>query len=199
MSSAHGDLAIDAGARGAVHDARGRAGVLLLILSEISFFSVFLVAYLFYIGRSLNGPYPAELLEFPVLGTICLLGSSGTIMLATRALGANAIGRFRVFLFVTFALGASFLVLTALEWQHLIQNGLTIRTNLFGTTYYSLVGFHAAHVTLGVGIMGLLLVLSSRGDITRAHTERVELFSWYWHFVDSVWIAVVAVVYVIGV
>jgi cytochrome c oxidase subunit 3 len=199
MSSAHGDLAIEAGIPGAVHDARGRVGVLLLILSEISFFSVFLVAYLFYIGKSLNGPYPAELLELPVLGTVCLLSSSVTIMLATRALALNAIGRFALFLFVTFALGAAFLVLTALEWQHLMQNGLTIRTNLFGTTYYSLVGFHAAHVTLGVGIMGLLLLLSSRGAVTGAHGERVELFSWYWHFVDVVWIAVVTVVYVIGV
>jgi cytochrome c oxidase subunit 3/cytochrome o ubiquinol oxidase subunit 3 len=199
MSSAHSGLAIDAGAPGAVHDARGRAGVLLLILSEISFFSVFLVAYLFYIGRSLNGPYPADLLEFPVLGTVCLLSSSVTIMLATRALGSNAVGRFGAWLFVTFALGVSFLVLTALEWQHLMQNGLTIRTNLFGTTYYSLVGFHAAHVTLGAGIMGLLLVLTSRGAVTRVHSERVELFSWYWHFVDGVWVAVATVVYIIGV
>ena len=115
MSSAHGELAIGADAPGAVHDARGRAGVLLLILSEISFFSVFLVAYLFYIGRSLNGPYPAELLEFPVLGTVCLLGSSVTIVGATRALGANAVGRFGALMFVTFALAATFLVLTGLN------------------------------------------------------------------------------------
>lgn len=198
MSSAQPEAAI-ASAPGGVHDDRGRVGVLLLILSESAFFSVFLVAYLFYIGKSLHGPYPAELLEFPVLGTISLLGSSVTIVLATRALAAGAIGRFGALLFATFALGATFLVLTGIEWRDLFANGLTIRTNLFGTTFYSLVGFHAAHVTLGVLVMGLLLVLSARGAVTRAHAERVELFSWYWHFVDVVWIFVATVVYVVGV
>ena len=195
MSSASATAALGAG-----HDARGRAGMALLILGESSFFAIFLVAYLFYIGKSLHGPYPAEVLDFPVFGTICLLSSSVTIGLAVRSLGRGEVGRFAAALFVTFALGAAFLVLTGIEWQRLIfEEGLTIRTNLFGTTFYSLVGFHAAHVTVGVLIMALILGLTALGRVERGHAERIEVFSWYWHFVDAVWLAVLTVVYVVGV
>lgn len=184
----------------AVRDDRGRAGMLLLILGEISFFAIFLVAYLFYIGKSLNGPYPADVLDFPIFGTICLLSSSFTIVIAARELGRGEVGRFAAALLVTVALGAAFLGFTGVEWQRLIfQEGLTIRTNLFGTTYFSLVGFHAAHVTLGVGIMSLILGLAALGHVSAEHSERVEIFSWYWHFVDVVWIAVLTVVYIVGV
>ena len=99
----------------AARNDRGRAGMLLLILGEISFFAVFLVAYLFYIGKSLGGPYPADVLDFPVFGTICLLSSSFTITIAVRDLRRGEVGRFAVALFVTLALGAAFLVLTASE------------------------------------------------------------------------------------
>jgi cytochrome c oxidase subunit 3 len=181
-------------------DARGRVGMALLILGESSFFAVFLVAYLFYIGKSLNGPHPADVLHFPVFPTLCLLASSATIGLGVRDLDRGELARFGAALFVTFALGAAFLVLTGVEWHRLIfEEGLTIRTNLFGTSFYSLVGFHAAHVTVGVVIMGLILALSALGRVSREHAERVELFSWYWHFVDAVWIAVLTVVYIVGV
>jgi cytochrome c oxidase subunit 3/cytochrome o ubiquinol oxidase subunit 3 len=187
-------------AQGPAHELRGRVGMLLLILAETSFFAVFLMAYLFYIGKSLNGPMPADVLELPVLATACLLSSSVTIGLAVRALRAGEIARFGAALFVTFALGATFLGFTAMEWHALIfEHGLTIRTNLFGTTYYSLVGFHAAHVSAGVAIMGLVLVLAALGSVSREHAERLEVFSWYWHFVDVVWIAVLTVVYIVGV
>jgi cytochrome c oxidase subunit 3 len=180
--------------------ARGRVGMALLILGESSFFAVFLVAYLFYIGKSRTGPQPADVLHFPVFGTICLLSSSATIMLAVRDLGRGELARFGAALFVTFALGAAFLVLTGVEWHRLIfEEGLTIRSNLFGTTFYSLVGFHAAHVTVGVGIMALILALGALGHVSREHAERVEVFSWYWHFVDAVWVAVLTVVYIVGV
>ena len=140
---------------GAVHgDGRGKAGVLLLILSETTFFAVFLVAYLFYIGKSLYPPYPAEVLSLPVFATIALLSSSVTIVFAVRDLERGDVGRFGVGLFATVLLGAIFIAMTAAEWNELIyEHGLTIKTNLFGTTFFSLVGFHAAHVTLGVGIM----------------------------------------------
>jgi cytochrome c oxidase subunit 3 len=183
-----------------VRDHRGRVGMLLLILGESTFVSIFIVAYLFYIGKSQSGPYPADVLTFPVFGTICLLSSSFTIVVAVRDLVRGETGRFAVALLVTIVLGAAFLVLTGVEWHRLIfEHGLTIRTNLFGTTYYSLVGFHAAHVTLGVGIMILILGLTALGHVSGEHAERVEVFSWYWHFVDAVWIAVVTVVYIVGV
>jgi cytochrome c oxidase subunit 3 len=179
---------------------RGQVGTLLLILAESSFFGVFLVAYLFYIGRSLTGPQPADVLEFPVVATICLLSSSGTIVLAVRDLERGHVARFATSLLATILLGGAFVVFTALEWKELIfEHGLTISTNLFGTTFYSLVGFHAAHVCIGLLLMLLTLVLTVFGHVRREHAFRVDLLSWYWHFVDVVWIAVFTVVYVVGV
>ncbi len=178
---------------------KGRVGMLGMIASESTFFGCFLVVYLFYIGRSLNGPYPAEVLELPIVATICLLSSSVTIWFATRALRSDRTRSFGLWFLATIVLGALFLFATAQEWMGLIyEDGLTIRTNLFGTTYYSLVGFHAAHVTIGVLLMTLILVLSVLGHVRGRDAERVEMLSWYWHFVDAVWIAVFTVVYVVG-
>jgi len=87
----------------------------------------------------------------------------------------------------------------ALEWYHLIyHDGLTIRTNLFGSTFYSLVGLHATHVIVGLFMLALALIFSLRGAVTSKHTERLEVLSLYWHFVDSVWVVVFLVVYVLG-
>ncbi|MCH2170189.1 heme-copper oxidase subunit III [Myxococcota bacterium] len=178
---------------------RGRVGMTCLIITESAFFSIFVVGYLFYIGKSQHGPQPADVLEFPWLATACLLSSSATIMLAVAGLRAGAMARFSLGLLATMVLGATFLGFTAMEWRGLIEgHGLTIRTNLFGTTFYSLVGFHAAHVMIGVLAMSLVLSLSLLGHVEKRHAERVELLSWYWHFVDAVWLAVLASVYVIG-
>ena len=95
--------------------------------------------------------------------------------------------------------GAIFLGGTALEWYHLIYvDGLTIRTNLFGTTFYSLVGLHATHVIVGLIMLALALIFSLRGLVTNKHAERLEVLSLYWHFVDGVWVVVFLVVYVFG-
>lgn len=179
---------------------RGEVGTLLLILAETSFFGVFLVAYLFYIGKSLHGPFPADVLKLPVLATVCLLASSLTIVIAIRDLGHGHVARFASMLLATILLGGTFVLFTALEWRELIfEHGLTISTNLFGTTYYSLVGFHAAHVCIGLLLMLLVFVLTAFGHVRREHAFRVDMLSWYWHFVDVVWIAVLTVVYVVGV
>lgn len=178
---------------------RGRVGMVGLIVTESALFSIFVVAYLFYIGKSLSGPYPADVLEFPVVATICLLSSSITIMLAERALRKGQIRRFSLWWFLTILLGAQFLGATAVEWYRLIfASNLTIGTNLFGTTFYSLVGFHAFHVTVGLTMLTLVLVLSAVGYVRKEHAERVEVLSWYWHFVDVVWVVVLTVVYIIG-
>jgi cytochrome c oxidase subunit III len=178
---------------------RGRAGVIGFIVAEISLFAVFVVAYLFYIGKSLTGPSPREVLDLPIVGTVCLLSSSITVALGTRALAAGRIARAGVWLLATVALGLAFLGSTAREWHHLIvERGFTIGTNLFGTTFYPLVGLHASHVILGLFMLGLCLVLACAGALKAIHAERVELVSWYWHFVDGVWIVVFTVVYVIG-
>ena len=178
---------------------RGRAGVIGFIVAETSLFAVFVVAYLFYIGKSPTGPYPKDVLELPILGTICLLSSSVTVALATRALAAGRIARAGAWLFVTVVLGVAFLASTAQEWHRLIaERGFTIGTNLFGTTFYPLVGLHASHVILGLVMLSLCVVFACAGALKAVHAERVELVSWYWHFVDGVWVVVFSVVYVIG-
>jgi cytochrome c oxidase subunit 3/cytochrome o ubiquinol oxidase subunit 3 len=178
---------------------RGRAGVIGFIVAEVSLFSVFVVAYLFYIGKSQTGPSPKDVLELPILGTICLLSSSITVALASRALAAGWVARAGAWLFVTVVLGAAFLTNTAQEWHRLIvERGFTIGTNLFGTTFYPLVGLHASHVILGLVMLSLCVVFACSGALKTIHAERVELVSWYWHFVDGVWVVVFTVVYVIS-
>jgi cytochrome c oxidase subunit 3 len=178
---------------------RGRVGMACLICTESALFVIFVVAYLYYIGKSLTGPYPAEVLDLPIAATICLLSSSITITLAARALPRGHDRSFRLWWLLTILLGLYFLGATAVEWYRLIYiDDLTIRTNLFGTTYYSLVGFHAGHVTVGLILLTLVLVLAVRGHVHAGHAERVEILSWYWHFVDFVWVVVFTVVYVIG-
>ncbi len=178
---------------------RGRVGMFSLIGAESAIFTIFVVAYIFYLGKSISGPTPNDVLELPILGTICLLSSSLTIHLAVRALRNAKVGAFGLWWFVTMALGTIFLVGTGREWHHLIHDeGLTVSTNLFGTTYYSLVGLHAFHVTVGLLAIGLAMIFTIFGQVKPEHSERAEIFSLYWHFVDVVWVIVFTVVYVIG-
>ena len=134
-----------------------------------------------------------------MLSTICLLSSSLTITLAERAFKNERQGLFKILWLLTVGLAAVFLTLTAVEWRTLIyQKGLTISTNLFGTTFYSLVGLHASHVIVGLCLLSLVFIFSLTGSLTQIHRERVQMISWYWHFVDAVWVVVFTVVYVIG-
>jgi cytochrome c oxidase subunit 3 len=170
-----------------------------LIAAETAIFTIFVVAYIFYIGKSVSGPLPEDVLELPIFNTVCLLSSSLTIHLAVKALRNAKVGAFGLWWFVTIALGAIFLVGTGREWHRLIfEKGLTISTNLFGTTYYSLVGLHAFHVTVGLILLAIGMVFALLGKVKQEHSERAEIFSLYWHFVDAVWVIVFTVVYVIG-
>jgi cytochrome c oxidase subunit 3/cytochrome o ubiquinol oxidase subunit 3 len=170
-----------------------------LIAAEAAIFTIFVVAYIFYIGKSLSGPAPRDVLGLPILGTLCLLSSSLTIHLAVTALRNAKVNAFGLWWAVTIALGSIFLMATGREWHHLIfDEGLTISTNLFGTTYYSLVGLHAFHVTVGLINLAIGMIFALLGKVKPEHSERAEVFSWYWHFVDVVWVVVFTVVYVIG-
>src|SRR5271170_7616148 len=114
-----------------VMPSRGRVGMIALILTESAFFTIFVTAYVFYIGKSLTPPFPRDVLSYPIFNTICLLSSSITIALASSALRTGLIRRFAILWFITLALGVEFLVGTGLEWYRLIyRDGLTIRTNL---------------------------------------------------------------------
>jgi cytochrome c oxidase subunit III len=178
---------------------KGIVGMWCLITAEAAIFLIFVVAYVYYLGKSLLGPTPSQVLELPILGTICLLSSSLTVHAAVTALRKGNIRRCSLALGATVVLGSAFLLTTAEEWHHLIYDiGLTIKTNLFGTTYYSLVGLHATHVVAGLLLLTAALLFSLSGRVTEHHAERLEVLSLYWHFVDAVWVVVFLVVYVIG-
>jgi cytochrome c oxidase subunit 3/cytochrome o ubiquinol oxidase subunit 3 len=178
-------------------DLRGRVGMYCLIGAEAAIFTIFLVAYVFYIGKSAKGPKPGDVLRAPVFLTICLLSSSLTVHAGVKALTKGNVVSFARWL--TLTLGAVFLGGTAVEWHRLIYiDGLTIHTNLFGTTYFSLVGLHAFHVTAGLAALALGSGLALGGYVTPLHAPRSDVFSLYWHFVDAVWVVVFLVVYVAG-
>jgi cytochrome c oxidase subunit 3 len=178
---------------------RGKVAMAGLIIAESAIFTIFVVAYLFYLGKSTTGPTPQEVLETPIFYTICLLSSSLTIHFAAKCLARGIGFAFLGFWLLTIALGGAFLYGTAEEWDRLIyQHGLTISTNLFGTTYYSLVGLHAFHVTAGLVMLSVVAIFGVIGRIGENQSSRVEVLSMYWHFVDAVWVVVFTVVYVLG-
>jgi cytochrome c oxidase subunit 3/cytochrome o ubiquinol oxidase subunit 3 len=178
---------------------KGKVAMASLIIAESAIFTIFVVAYLFYVGKSLTGPTPREVLETPIFFTICLLSSSLTIHFASKSLEHGKRGAFLGLWFLTFVLGGLFLYGTGHEWHRLIyERGLTISTNLFGTTYYSLVGLHATHVTIGLIMLGIVLLFGLAGRVGPEQSARVEVLSLYWHFVDGVWVVVFTVVYVLG-
>ena len=178
---------------------RGKVGMGCLIFAESAIFTIFVVAYLFYVGKNLTGPTPREVLETPIFCTICLLSSSLTIHVAGKLLERGRRGPFLLLWLLTITLGTLFLYGTGQEWHRLIyEHGLTISTNLFGTTYYSLVGLHAFHVTAGLIMLSIVLLFGLAGRVGPEQSARVDVLSLYWHFVDAVWVVVFTVVYVLG-
>jgi len=178
---------------------KGVVGMTCLIIADSAIFVVFVVAYLFYVGKNLSGPTPRQILELPILNSICLLSSSATIMFAVRSLRNGETRKFSLWWLVTVLLGGYFLFGTGREWHRLIyEKGFTLQTNLFGTTFYSLVGLHASHVV--VGLVALLVVMGFAviGAVRKEHAERAHVLGLYWHFVDTVWVVVFTVVYIIG-
>ncbi len=173
----------------------------LLIATESCFFAGFVLAYLFYIGKSTSGPQPVDVLDLPpvIVNSVALISSSVTIVVAIKALARGARGVFLGWLAATILLGGYFILGTASEWRKLmLEDGLWISTNLFGTTFYSLIGFHAFHVMVGLTLLTLVWLLGAGGKLRVTDAGRVEFLSWYWHFVDAVWVVVFITVYVVG-
>ena len=178
---------------------KGRLGMFSLIVAESAIFTIFVVAYIYYMGRDVQGPTPREVLELPLFGTVCLLSSSLFIYLAEHAIAHGRMEAFKLWWAVTFCLGAVFLFTTAREWHKLITvDHLTVATNLFGTTYYSLVGLHGVHVIVGLCLLLLVLLFALTGHVKPSHAERVQVLALYWHFVDAVWVVVFTLVYIIS-
>jgi len=178
---------------------RGTIGIYCLIASESAMFSIFVIAYLYYLGKSLSGPTPRQVLELPIFTTVCLLSSSITVHLAVNGLRHRKLPAFKAWLAATVFLGSVFIIGTGLEWYKLIyKDGLTLQTNLFGTSFYSLVGLHASHVMVGLLMLSITLVLALMGKVKQEHADRFHTLSLYWHFVDAIWVVVFTVVYVLG-
>lgn len=178
-----------------------KVGMACFLVSEVAFFSTLIMAYVIFRRHGAAGPTPRETLALGLVlvNTAFLLCSSLTVHLAERSLRAGKKGAFHLLWLVTIVLGVLFLVGTAVEWRGLIRDhGLTIGVNLFGSTYYTLVGFHAFHVTMGVMALATVLLVSLAGKLRAPDPVPVTLVGWYWHFVDVVWVVVFLVVYVFG-
>jgi cytochrome c oxidase subunit I len=167
--------------------------------SECFLFGTLIATYLAYKGRSVVGPQPHEILNIPLttLSTFDLLMSSLLMVLALAAVQRGDRRQARLWLAGTALFGAIFLGFQAYEFTAFVHEGLTLQTNLFGSTFFVLTGFHGGHVTLGVLWLLTLLVLDLRGRLGVSDATKVEVAGLYWHFVDVVWIVIFTVVYLI--
>jgi len=171
----------------------------VFLASECLLFGALITTYVLYRGASVVGPYPNEIFDIPYtsVSSFVLLASSLTMVLALAAIQRGEEGRLRVWLLATALLGMTFIGGQVYEFTRFVHEGLTLKTNLFGTTFYVLTGFHGAHVTIGILMLLSLLVLSLGGRLPQERTMAVELVGLYWHFVDIVWIVIFTVVYLI--
>jgi cytochrome c oxidase subunit 3/cytochrome o ubiquinol oxidase subunit 3 len=176
-----------------------KVGMACFLLSEAAFFGTLIVAYITYLPQTRPDAVRYLGLTVAAISSVFLFSSSATVHLAHKALRAGNLGAFRLWWGVTIVLGVLFLAGTAFEWHDLIVNkGLAPWTNLLGTTYFTLVGFHAGHVTMGAVLLTAALALVLAGRITPERSLGAELISWYWHFVDGVWVVVFTLMYLIG-
>jgi heme/copper-type cytochrome/quinol oxidase subunit 3 len=173
----------------------------LFLGSDCLFFGSFIATYLVYFGKSLVGPFPADILDIPVtsVSTFVLLMSSFMFVLSLAAHTRGDYRGFRTWVFCTVILGCTFLGFQFFEFYEFAQEGLTPRTNLFGSTFFTLTGFHGAHVTIGVIWLMALFILSLRGKLGADKNLSVDIAGLYWHFVDVVWIVIFTVIYLSGV
>ncbi len=170
--------------------------------SDCMFFGSLIATYLVYKGKSISGPLPEDVFSIPVtsVSTFVLLMSSMSMVMAYSALTRGNIKGFRIWIMSTAIMGMTFLAFQTFEFRDFVHEGLTPRTNLFGTTFFTLTGFHGAHVTLGVvWLLSLFFYSFKRGGVTAERNLDVDLAALYWHFVDIVWIVIVTVVYLFGV
>jgi heme/copper-type cytochrome/quinol oxidase subunit 1/heme/copper-type cytochrome/quinol oxidase subunit 3 len=167
--------------------------------SECFFFGTLIATYLAYKGRNVVGPHPHEILNIPLttLSTFDLLMSSLLMVLALSAAQRGDRTQTRLWLAGTVLFGVIFLGFQAWEFTEFVHEGLTLQTNLFGSTFFTLTGFHGGHVAIGVTWLTTLLILDLRGRLTVADALKVEIAGLYWHFVDIVWIAIFTLVYLI--
>jgi len=171
----------------------------LFLASDCLLFGALISTYVLYRGASTVGPYPADVFDIPFtsVSSFVLLASSLTMVLALAAIQRGDVGRSRVWLLATALLGMMFLGGQVYEFTSFVREGLTLKTNVFGTSFYGLTGFHGTHVGVGVLMLLTVFTLSFAGKINQDSSMTVEIVGLYWHFVDIVWIVIFTVVYLI--
>ena len=172
----------------------------VFLSSDCMFFGALIATYMVYWGQSLIGPYPIDIIDVPIttISTFVLLCSSFAMVQALAATHRNDQKGIQIWLLATVVMGLIFIGFQAYEFNLFLTEGLRIDTNLFGTTFFTLTGFHGAHVTLGIVWLFILFVMGRKGRLGPASALDVEIAGLYWHFVDIVWIVIFTLLYLIG-
>jgi cytochrome c oxidase subunit 3/cytochrome o ubiquinol oxidase subunit 3 len=171
----------------------------LFLGSECLLFGGLISTYMLYRGRTGNGPQPDQIYDIPFtsVSSFILLMSSLTMVLAVSASNRHDPVRTKLWLSVTAALGATFVGGQVYEFTAFYREGLGFTTSLFGSSFYTLTGFHGAHVTVGIIMLMAMVFMVHKKQIPGSQQESVELVGLYWHFVDIVWIVIFTLVYLI--
>jgi len=171
----------------------------LFLASDVLLFGALITSYVVYRGRSVIGPYPNDVFDIPFtsVSSFVLLASSLTMVLALASVQRGDLPRMRLWLLATAMLGLAFVGGQVYEFTTFYEEGLSLTTNVFGTTFYVLTGFHGTHVAIGILMLLSLFSLSFGGRVTQRNAMTVEIVGLYWHFVDIVWIVIFTVVYLI--
>jgi heme/copper-type cytochrome/quinol oxidase subunit 3 len=172
----------------------------LFLGSDCLFFGTLIATYMVYRGQSLVGPYPVDIIDVPVttISTFVLLCSSFAMVQALAATNRDDQRGIKIWLLATAFLGSIFIAFQVYEFNAFRAEGLHIGTNLFGSTFFTLTGFHGAHVTLGIVWLLCLAWVARSGRLNPSTAEDVEICGLYWHFVDIVWIVIFTLLYLIG-
>ncbi len=197
MNHAHAALPHPVGEHTTTGISHNRLMMWTFLASDCMFFGSLIWVYFAYRGRYFEPPYPRDVLDIPYtsVSAAVLLLSSFSIVMALTALERADMKGFRGWLLGTILLGALFLGGQYYEFTHFYHEGLTLTSNLFGTTFFVLTGFHGTHVFIGVVWLLVQWLLSFVGKLTPAHVERFFVTTLYWHFVDIVWIIIFMLVY----
>lgn len=175
-------------------------GFWLFLGAETVLFGTLFATYLGLRHQVLNGPTPEELFKLPfvALMTAVLLVSSLTSVLAVQAMHHHNVSSMLRWLVVTVLLGATFLGLEIYEFYHYVHEGHTFTTSAFSSAFYSLVGFHGAHVLLGIVWISLLIGQIPKKGLNTTTAPKVYVASLYWHYIDVVWVFIFSLVYLLG-
>jgi cytochrome c oxidase subunit 3/cytochrome o ubiquinol oxidase subunit 3 len=191
--------AVEHGAPTSTGLSNAKLGIWAFLGSECLLFGALISTFLLYSGKEVSGPTPQQLYDIPFtsVSSFVLLMSSLTMVLALAAIQRGDHGKLRVWLMATALLGMAFIAGQVYEFTVFVHEGMTIKTNVIASSFYTLTGFHGAHVTVGIIMLLSLFGMSLDGRLPVEKAEAVELVGLYWHFVDIVWIVIFAIVYLI--